>query len=91
VQKEGIVDNERAAQLRDQILQLRAAFGALFNAADLPILNLYIHFICLLSALSLPLFVISAAYKAGTGSDVYWTVDVVAGLVVVLQSLACAF
>jgi len=33
--KKGVIDNELAAQLRDQILQLRAAFGALFNAADL--------------------------------------------------------
>ncbi len=87
LQKEGIVDNELAAQLRDQILQLRAAFGALFNAADLPIPFFYVHFICLLSAFYLPLFAISAAYAAGSGSDVYWTSDVVAGLVVVLQAI----
>ena len=40
-----------------------------------------------MSALYLPLFAISAGYKAGTGSDVYWTADVVAGLVVILQSI----
>jgi len=40
-----------------------------------------------LSALYLPLFAISGAYNAGTGRDVYWTADVVAGLVVVLQSI----
>ncbi len=87
VQKQGIIDNGLEAQLRDQILQLRAAFGALFIAADLPFPFFYIHFICLLSAFYLPLFAISAAYGARTGSDVYWMADVVAGLVVVLQAV----
>lgn len=85
--RKGVIDAELANQLRDQLLQLRSAFGALFNAADLPIPFFYVHFICLLSALYLPLFAISAGYNAGTGSDVYWTADVVAGLVVVLQAI----
>ena len=85
--KEGLIDNELAVQLREQILQLRAAFGQLFNAADLPIPFFYVHFVCLLSAFYLPLFAISGAYNAGTGNDVHWTADVVAGLVVVLNSI----
>ncbi len=85
--KEGIIDNELAVQLREQILQLRAAFGQLFNAADLPIPFFYVHFVCLLSAFYLPLFAISGAYNAGTGNEVHWTADVVSGLVVILNSI----
>jgi predicted membrane chloride channel (bestrophin family) len=85
--KKGLLDKELANMMRDQVLRLRASIGALYNAADLPIPFFYVHFICLLTALYLPLFAVSAAYNAGTGDDVYWTADVVAGLVVVLQSI----
>eukprot|EP00529_Nitzschia_sp_RCC80_P025059 CAMPEP_0113461350 /NCGR_PEP_ID=MMETSP0014_2-20120614/11491_1 /TAXON_ID=2857 /ORGANISM="Nitzschia sp." /LENGTH=537 /DNA_ID=CAMNT_0000353099 /DNA_START=756 /DNA_END=2366 /DNA_ORIENTATION=+ /assembly_acc=CAM_ASM_000159 len=81
-----IMDNELAQQFRDQILQFRAAMGQLSNAADLPIPFYYVHFICLLSVIYLPLFALSAGYKAGTGNDVFWTADIVAGLVVAFQS-----
>jgi predicted membrane chloride channel (bestrophin family) len=82
-----VIDNDLAAQLRDEILRLRAAFGAITDAADLPIPFFYMHFVCLLSGLYLPLFAISAGVSAGTGVDTYWTADVVAGLVVLLQSI----
>jgi hypothetical protein len=45
------------------------------------------HFVCLLSALYLPLFAISTGVSAGTGTDTYWTADVVAGLVVLFQAI----
>ena len=85
--KKGLLDKELANTMRDQVLQLRAAIGQLYNAADLPIPFFYVHFICLLTALYLPLYAVSAAYHAGTGTDVYWSADVVSGLVVVLQSI----
>ncbi len=111
--RKGVIDAELAYQLRDLLLQLRASFASLYNAADLvcfvcvvvlsialtrfvraharrsiqPVPFFYVHFICLLSALYLPLFAISAGYKAGTGADVYWTADAVAGLVVILQAI----
>jgi hypothetical protein len=84
---EGLIDRELAAMLRDQILQLRAQAGQLYNAADLPIPFFYVHFICLLTALYLPLFAITQGINAGTGADAHWVVDVVAGLVVFLQSI----
>jgi hypothetical protein len=87
MQSSGVIDDELANSLRDQILRLRAAVGKLYNAADLPIPFFYVHFICLLTALYLPLFAVSAAYHAGTGDQVYWTADLVAGLVVVLQAV----
>jgi predicted membrane chloride channel (bestrophin family) len=81
------IDNDLAAQLRGTVLQLQAAFGQLTNAADLPIPFFYMHFVCLLSALYLPLFAISTGVSAGTGTDTYWTADVVAGLVVLFQAI----
>jgi predicted membrane chloride channel (bestrophin family) len=83
----GLLDDQLANLFRTQILGLRASIGQIADAADLPIPLFYIHFICLLSALYLPLFAVSAAYSAGIGSDVYWTADVTAGLVVVLQAI----
>ena len=85
--KKGLLDIQLANLLRTEILQLRAAAGQLYNAADLPIPFFYVHFICLLTVLYLPLFAISQGINAGTGSHANWVVDVVAGLVVVLQSI----
>jgi Bestrophin, RFP-TM, chloride channel len=85
-QRKGVLDNELAQEFRDQILRFRSAMGLIYDAADLPIPFFYVHFICLLSVIYLPLFALSAGYKAGTGADVYWTADVIAGLVVMVQS-----
>jgi predicted membrane chloride channel (bestrophin family) len=84
---DGVIDNELSHQLRTQLLQLRAAIGQLYNAADLPVPFFYVHFICLLTAMYLPIFAISVAFKAGTGDDVYWTADLVGGLMVLFQSM----
>lgn len=73
--KQGVLDDQLAQEFRTQILGLRASVGKMFNAADLPIPFFYSHFICFLTVLYLPLFSIAAAYKAGTGDDVYWTAD----------------
>lgn len=85
--KKGLLDPELAAMLRTEVLKLRAAAGQLYNAADQPIPFFYVHFICLLTAMYLPLFAITQGINAGTGEDSHWVVDVVAGLVVVLQSI----
>jgi predicted membrane chloride channel (bestrophin family) len=84
-QKKGLLDSELANALRGQILKLRASIGQLYNAKDLPIPFFYVHFICLLTAMYLPLFAVTSAINAGTGKEVYWVADVVAGLVVFLQ------
>jgi hypothetical protein len=55
---EKLIDKELAAMLRDEVLKLRAGAGQLYDAADLPIPFYYVHFICLLTALYLPLFAI---------------------------------
>jgi hypothetical protein len=82
-----LIDKELAAMLRQQVLQLRSAAGQLYDAADMPIPFFYVHFICLLTVLYLPLFAITQGISAGTGDEAHWVVDVVAGLVVFLQSI----
>jgi predicted membrane chloride channel (bestrophin family) len=83
-QREGLLDNELANNMRSQILQLRAKIGSLYNAKDLPIPFFYIHFIVVLTTLYLPLFAVTMAVQIG---DSWWTGDVIAGLIVVLQAI----
>lgn len=86
-QQDGILDDEYAREFRDQLVQFRSAMGQIYDAADLPIPFFYVHFIVLLTALYLPLFAISTALKAGTGSSAYWPADLIGGLVVVFQAV----
>ena len=88
-------DSELANTLRHEVMKLRAAMGKLFDAKDLPIPFFYVHFICFLTAMYLPLFALTAAMKAGTGKkddsagtekDV-WLAEVIIGLVVFLQAV----
>lgn len=83
----GRLDNELAQDFRNQILELRANIGKLYNAADLPVPFYYVHFICLLTLMYLPIFAVSSAFQAGTGATIYWTADLVGGLVVLFQSM----
>lgn len=84
---QGILDVEQARQYREQILQLRASMGQLYNAKDLPIPFFYVHFICLLTSLYLPLFAVTSAVEVGAGEDVHWSMGIMKGLVVLLQSI----
>ena len=84
---QGIIDHELAREFRDHILRLRAALGTIYDAADLPLPFFYVHFITLLTALYLPLFAVSAAYKVGSGIEVFWFGDILVLLVVVLQAI----
>lgn len=84
---EGLIQLRTAVELRDLILRLRGSLGALYDFDDQPFLFFYVHFICLLSALYLPLFALSTAFDAGTGQDVYWTADLMGGLIVFLQNV----
>lgn len=85
--KKGLLDPELANLFREQILQLRAKMGQLYNAKDLPIPFFYVHFCCLLTTLYLPLFAITSAIEAGTGDDIHWSAGVIKGLVVLLQAI----
>lgn len=85
--KEGLIDNRLATQFRELILKLRGKLGALYDYDDQPISFYYVHFICLLSAIYLPLFSLQVALDAGTGDAVYWLQDVLSGLTVLLQGV----
>eukprot|EP00549_Striatella_unipunctata_P015902 CAMPEP_0118681696 /NCGR_PEP_ID=MMETSP0800-20121206/5081_1 /TAXON_ID=210618 ORGANISM="Striatella unipunctata, Strain CCMP2910" /NCGR_SAMPLE_ID=MMETSP0800 /ASSEMBLY_ACC=CAM_ASM_000638 /LENGTH=375 /DNA_ID=CAMNT_0006578019 /DNA_START=44 /DNA_END=1171 /DNA_ORIENTATION=+ len=85
--KEGYLDPRNASHLRGLLCDFREAMATIYELVDQPILFFYVHFISLLSFLYLPLFAVSAAYNAGTGEDSYWTSEVVAGLIVMLQNI----
>ena len=80
-------DPELVNTLRLEVLKLRAAMGKLYDAKDLPIPFFYVHFICFLTMMYMPLFAFTSAMKAGTGDEVHWLADVIAGLVVFLQAI----
>jgi predicted membrane chloride channel (bestrophin family) len=86
-QAKGQIDSDLAMYLRSEICKLRAGIGELYNAKDLPIPFFYVHFICLLTVMYLPLFALTTALNIGTEGEVHWLADVVAGLVVFLQSI----
>ena len=83
----GHLDGPNSGALRQRLLALQGALSGLYNFADQPIAFFYVHFISLLSALYLPLFAASSAFEAGTGQEVYWTSDLVNGLIVMLQAI----
>jgi hypothetical protein len=82
-----LTDPELINTLRHEILKLRAAMGKLFDAKDLPIPFFYVHFICFLTMMYMPLFAFTSAMKAGSGETKHWLADVIAGLVVFLQAI----
>ncbi|CAB9512125.1 expressed unknown protein [Seminavis robusta] len=83
----GLLDPELANQFREQILKLRASLGKPYDAKDLPIPFFYVHFICLLTTLYLPLFAVTSAMEAGTGEETHWSAGIIKGLVVLLQAI----
>ena len=68
-QKEGLIDTIEASQLHDYILKFRGSMDAIYDFTDQPVHFFYIHFLCLLSALYLPLYAIDNAYAAGWGAE----------------------
>jgi predicted membrane chloride channel (bestrophin family) len=81
------IDARESATLKEKILQFRDDMDSLYDMCDQPIHFFYIHFLCLLSLMYLPLFAIDNAYSAGTGDDVHWVLDVVMGMIVALQAI----
>lgn len=86
-QKLDLIDGRLASQYRDLILRLRGALGALYDYDDQPVSFFYVHFVCLLSVMYLPLFAVTAGLEAGTGSETYWLNDIIQGLIVFLQTV----
>ena len=97
-----VIDTQTAKQLRTKVLGLQSCMSKLFNFADQPLIFFYIHFISLVSVLYLPLFTLNNCYvltlnkehvdesallTTGVGETVHWSSDVVAGCIVLLQTI----
>ena len=85
--KSGHIDSIEAAELHNRILNVRASMDGIYDACDQPVAFFYIHFLCLLSALYLPLFAVDNAFSAGWGENIDLTIDFLNGIIVVLQSI----
>ena len=59
----------------------------LYAYNDQPVHFYYIHFLCLLSALYLPLFAMTNAYSAGFQEDIHLTTDIIQGVIVLVQAI----
>jgi hypothetical protein len=83
----GHIDMIQEQYYHDRILAFRAAMDGMYDYTDQPPHFFYIHFIVLLSSIYLPLFAIDAAYGAGWGDNVYLGLDVLNGIIVLLQCI----
>jgi predicted membrane chloride channel (bestrophin family) len=82
--RENLIEVKDFTGLRDKLLAFRGSIDVLYEYSDQPIHFFYIHFLCLLSTLYLPLFAASNAFKAG--EELHYTADFLSGLIVLLQS-----
>ena len=85
--KDGHIDSFQEKAMHDKILALRASMDGMYDYTDQPPHFFYIHFLVLLSALYLPLFAIDTAYSTGWGNEVSIPMDVLNGLIVLLQCI----
>jgi len=83
----GIIDSHEAKDFHDRILTFRTSMDGIYDYCDQPPHFFYIHFLCLLSAFYLPLFAIDNAYSAGWGDNSDWGIEVLNGVIVLLQSV----
>mmetsp|Transcript_6345 Transcript_6345/g.8254 ORF Transcript_6345/g.8254 Transcript_6345/m.8254 type:complete len:388 (-) Transcript_6345:23-1186(-) len=84
--KSGHIDSYEATLLHNKILDFRAAMDGIYDYRDQPTPFFYIHFLCLLSVLYLPLFAVDNGYAAGWGEDSDLSIEVVNGAIVLLGS-----
>ena len=68
-------------------LQYFVSPQALYDFDDQPVSFFYVHFICVLMAVYLPLFSISAGFHAGTGDEHHWSLDLIEGLLVAIETI----
>lgn len=85
--RKGQIDAREKSALKDKTVQFRASMDGLYEYCDQPIHFFYIHFLCLLSAVYLPLFAADSAFNAGSGYNVHWTWDLLSGMIVLVQAI----
>mmetsp|Transcript_26633 Transcript_26633/g.50260 ORF Transcript_26633/g.50260 Transcript_26633/m.50260 type:complete len:360 (-) Transcript_26633:58-1137(-) len=81
------IDTMEAHKLHHHILELRGGMDGLYDYCDQPCHYFYVHFLCLLSALYLPIFAVDNAYGCGWGENSDWHVELLNGLLVFLQAI----
>lgn len=86
-QNDGLIEGRFAGEMRDKVLNFRAAMESIYDYHDQPVTFYYIHFLALLTVIYLPLFAVSTAYSAGVGDEVHWSSDILSGLVVLVQCI----
>mmetsp|Transcript_37448 Transcript_37448/g.45740 ORF Transcript_37448/g.45740 Transcript_37448/m.45740 type:complete len:416 (-) Transcript_37448:224-1471(-) len=82
-----LLDCRHACQFRDHVMQMKESILTVFDYKDHPIPFFYIHFLCLLSIIYLPLYSINAAFSLGTAHDSSWPKDLYTAFVVLLQAI----
>jgi len=85
--QENRIDAREKSALKDKTIQFRDAMDGLYDYTDQPVHFFYIHFLCLLSTIYLPLFAAENAFNAGSGEYVRWSWDILAGLTVLVQAI----
>ena len=83
----GYIDSYQEQFMHDRILAFRASMDGMYDYTDQPPHFFYIHFLVLLSALYMPLFAVATAYTSGWGEERYVGLDILNGLIVILQSI----
>ncbi|KAL3924700.1 MAG: hypothetical protein SGILL_000887 [Bacillariaceae sp.] len=84
--EEGAISDNQSVQIQEKLLGLRITMDGIYNAVDQQPHFFYIHFLCLLSALYLPIFAVENAFTAGWGDESSWVVEILTGTIVILQS-----
>lgn len=84
---DGVIEPRYSSLLYGRIMDFRTAMDNLYDYCDQPIHFFYIHFLCLLTSVYVPIFAISTAYSAGTGDQTHWSADVLYGLIVFMQAI----
>mmetsp|Transcript_14557 Transcript_14557/g.22215 ORF Transcript_14557/g.22215 Transcript_14557/m.22215 type:complete len:379 (-) Transcript_14557:223-1359(-) len=82
-QKAGMIDSGEARELNGLLLGMKSNMKGIYNYCDQPVHFFYIHFLCLLSALYLPLFALENALSV---SNDHWSSELTTATIVILQS-----
>lgn len=82
-----LIDGRLAGMFREKILAFRSAMDNIYDYNDQPIHFFYIHFLCLLTSVYVPIFAISSAYSAGIGNETHWSTDILSGVIVLMQAI----
>jgi len=86
-QRSGLLDDMAANYMQDQILRLRQHMDGIYDTLFQPPHFYYIHFLCVLTGIYLPLFAIDAGFSAGFGEDSHMSVEILYACIVIMQSI----